>query len=364
MRRLVGLVVAGVALALPVRASAQAEVVEYYGLDAIGSVRIVFDQTGAVTSRMDYGPFGEQMMVSTTVAKVYAGLFRDGEAGLDYAEARSYQVRTGRFSAPDPVYAGLFNPQAWNRYAYALNSPLAFVDPTGLAADSCVMKEFKLDGDKTTMAYDCSVTGGGGGPSWNLSLFSLSGGSFFGQGGSGSGRQGEQGGGRGSTPGSTTPSAPAPTPTSPQPTTDCQEFTSELVSTVAIGYSLGPVSWVNAQSVGASLMVTGAFDLARRPSATGFKDILVQNQDADVYRHIQFMAGATLTGRLGNPLGRLAANRLIASDMSQFQRDKIGAANELHGDYAGVRVGVELKNALFTRNFKELREKITTVLCK
>jgi hypothetical protein len=45
-----------------------------------------------------------------------------------------YHVRTGRFSAPDPVYAGLFQPQAWNRYAYALNSPAVFTDETGMQA--------------------------------------------------------------------------------------------------------------------------------------------------------------------------------------------------------------------------------------
>jgi hypothetical protein len=47
----------------------------------------------------------------------FAGLFRDGEAGLDSAGARSYQSRTGRLTAVDPVYAGLFEPQWWNRYA-------------------------------------------------------------------------------------------------------------------------------------------------------------------------------------------------------------------------------------------------------
>jgi len=42
----------------------------------------------------------------------------------------------GRFSSPDPsglVYADQTNPQSLNLYSYALNNPLKFVDPTGMA---------------------------------------------------------------------------------------------------------------------------------------------------------------------------------------------------------------------------------------
>jgi RHS repeat-associated protein len=132
------LVIALLAL-VPSWAAAQSESVEYYGLDALGSVRVVFDASGAILGRMDYGPFGQELSNGTGLpSRGYAGLFRDGEAGLDHAEARSYQSRTGRFSTVDPVYAGLFHPQEWNRYAYALNSPLTFVDPDGLqAANTC-----------------------------------------------------------------------------------------------------------------------------------------------------------------------------------------------------------------------------------
>jgi RHS repeat-associated protein len=130
----IGLALFLAGLFTPQPAGAQ-ESVEYYGTDAIGSVRIVFDANGNILGRMDYGPFGEQLSASTVGHKSYAGLFRDGEAGLDYAEARSYQVRTGRFSAPDPVYDALFNPQAWNRYNYALNSPASVTDATGLQAE-------------------------------------------------------------------------------------------------------------------------------------------------------------------------------------------------------------------------------------
>jgi RHS repeat-associated protein len=131
MRRLSLLMVVLAALLRPTSAAAQ-ETVEYYGTDAIGSVRIVFDASGNVLGRMDYGPFGEQVTVSTVGHKSYAGLFRDGETGLDYAEARSYQARTGRLSAPDPLYAGVFDPQRWNRYSYGLNAPLGFSDRSGM----------------------------------------------------------------------------------------------------------------------------------------------------------------------------------------------------------------------------------------
>ncbi len=49
------------------------------------------------------------------------------------AGARYYRPRHGRFSQVDPVYAGLFDPQQWNRYAYARSNPLTFVDPDGRA---------------------------------------------------------------------------------------------------------------------------------------------------------------------------------------------------------------------------------------
>lgn len=64
----------------------------------------------------------------------FAQLVRDPETGQDYAQARNYSSSTGRFNRVDPVYMGLFDPQQWNRYAYAQNSPLVFIDPAGLFA--------------------------------------------------------------------------------------------------------------------------------------------------------------------------------------------------------------------------------------
>jgi RHS repeat-associated protein len=125
-------------------ASAQHEVVEYYALDNIGSVRVVFDQGGTIVSRRDYEPFGTPVVQLTLDPKIYAGLFHDDESGLEYAQARMYRAKTGRFLSVDPVYAGFFNPQAWNRYAYALNSPLKFVDPEGLQA-MVIRREYEFE---------------------------------------------------------------------------------------------------------------------------------------------------------------------------------------------------------------------------
>src|SRR5688572_30229297 len=128
-------------LTAPLPAAAQSETVEYYGLDGLGSVRVILDQNGQQIDRMDYGPFGENLRAAIRFGtEQFAGAQRDSETGQDYLQARLYGLSTGRLNRPDPVFAALTSPQRWNRYAYALNNPLAFVDPTGLnaaASSSC-----------------------------------------------------------------------------------------------------------------------------------------------------------------------------------------------------------------------------------
>ena len=126
---------------------AAGEGTRYVTADHLGSPRIITSTTGAVISRHDNQPFGEELFVvmgSRTSAqgygvmdglrKQFTGYERDNETGLDYAKARYYANMQGRFTSPDPLLSsGLTEqPQSWNRYTYVINNPLKYTDPTGL----------------------------------------------------------------------------------------------------------------------------------------------------------------------------------------------------------------------------------------
>ena len=131
MRRLI--VALGLLLTLPRVAAAQGETIEYYAHDAIGSVRVVFTVNGTVLGRQDYGPFGQPIFSVPAMPKEgFGAQEKDGETDQAYFHARMFQARTGRFTRVDPIFRGLFEPQSWNRYAYALNDPASYVDPDGL----------------------------------------------------------------------------------------------------------------------------------------------------------------------------------------------------------------------------------------
>jgi RHS repeat-associated protein len=66
------------------------------------------------------------------LAHKFTGKERDLESGLDNFGARFNASTMGRFMTPDSTaYVQPINPQTWNLYAYALNRPLLYIDPTG-----------------------------------------------------------------------------------------------------------------------------------------------------------------------------------------------------------------------------------------
>ncbi len=66
---------------------------------------------------------------------LFTGQLRDGEAGLDYFQARYFGAVFGRFTSPDPGNAGAdpMMPGSWNMYSYGYNNPMVYTDPTGMA---------------------------------------------------------------------------------------------------------------------------------------------------------------------------------------------------------------------------------------
>ena len=103
--------------------------------DALGSVRMVTDSTGAVVARFDYSAWGE--VLASSFDSVPGGMpYRfvgsygcrtDLTTGLVYMRARWYDVATQRFISRDP--AGLDG--GTNLYRYANNSPTTYIDLTG-----------------------------------------------------------------------------------------------------------------------------------------------------------------------------------------------------------------------------------------
>jgi RHS repeat-associated protein len=117
------------------QAQAPAPTLEYYHVDALGSVRAVTNAQGQVVRSHDYHPFGEGVGTEAGQDPLrFTGKPRDEETGLDYFGARSYGMRWGRFTAVDPLLstdAAKIQPQRWNRYAYVQNNPLRYFDPDG-----------------------------------------------------------------------------------------------------------------------------------------------------------------------------------------------------------------------------------------
>ena len=106
----------------------------YFHKDHLGSSTLVTDPTqGAVVETADYLPFGVQRSGSGAgVARhKYTDQEEDAETGLYNYNARLYDPAMGLFITPDSLISNPYDPQNFNRYAYARNNPLTFTDPSG-----------------------------------------------------------------------------------------------------------------------------------------------------------------------------------------------------------------------------------------
>jgi len=119
--------------------------VNYYFADHLGTARVVTNASGSILDDSDFYPFGGErpacepngapgctMPPGSGNSYKFTSKERDSESGLDNFGARYDSSSMGRFISPDSTaYVKPINPQSWNLYAYALNNPLLYVDPTG-----------------------------------------------------------------------------------------------------------------------------------------------------------------------------------------------------------------------------------------
>ena len=107
--------------------------------DHLGSARLLTALDQSVVQNLDYLPFGElNSSDSGTTTHKFTADERDSETGLDHTWFRQYSSSLGRWMHPDPAglaAVDITNPHSWNRYAYASNSPMNYVDPQGLRED-------------------------------------------------------------------------------------------------------------------------------------------------------------------------------------------------------------------------------------
>ena len=124
--------------------TATTDVYTYAYADHLGSI-VAWSWTGGTPPVNDYlsryDPFGGyRTKPATTVNpdisdRGFTGHKQNNtgsnDLGLIYMNARYYLPEVGRFVSADTIVPEAEEPQSYNRYAYANNSPVNFTDPTG-----------------------------------------------------------------------------------------------------------------------------------------------------------------------------------------------------------------------------------------
>jgi RHS repeat-associated protein len=109
---------------------------------------------GNALTQLGHFPFGESWYNASSDKLLFTTYERDVESGNDYAMARYYVNRLGRFNSPDPVPGSISDSQSLNRYLYTENNPINATDPSGMVTIAC------KDAD---LCFFLGGSGGGGG---------------------------------------------------------------------------------------------------------------------------------------------------------------------------------------------------------
>ncbi|WP_076589853.1 RHS repeat-associated core domain-containing protein [Vibrio ostreicida] len=120
--------------------------VRYLHYDSLNSVDMITDGYGVVVERRSYDTWGKQRKVAwredgpldvvqqAITNRGYTGHEEIVEVGLVHMNGRVYDQELGRFISADPIVQSPYRTNSFNRYAYVMNNPLKYIDPTGFNA--------------------------------------------------------------------------------------------------------------------------------------------------------------------------------------------------------------------------------------
>ncbi|MCP3940325.1 MAG: RHS repeat-associated core domain-containing protein [Desulfobacteraceae bacterium] len=107
---------------------------KYFHKDHLGSTNALSGEDGTVIDFGEYLPYGldqsPNALLNFTAYK-FTDQEQDEGTGLYNYDARLYDPVLGQFIMADSMVPDIYNPQNLNRYAYCLNNPLIYVDPSG-----------------------------------------------------------------------------------------------------------------------------------------------------------------------------------------------------------------------------------------
>lgn len=105
----------------------------YYHYDALGNLVSITNSQGNVVESQRIEAFGNELQKTKTVnvsKRSFIGKEKDSN-NLFYFGARYYDASTGRFISTDPLSGSQTSPETQNKYSYAVNNPLKYVDLNG-----------------------------------------------------------------------------------------------------------------------------------------------------------------------------------------------------------------------------------------
>jgi len=116
------------------RVALRGAALRYLLSDHLGSTTVSITGAGAYHSELRYKLWGETRYTdgSPPTRYQYTGQYSyTAEFGLYFYNARWYDPYLNRWTQPDSIIPETYHPLDWDRYSYARNNPVKYVDPDG-----------------------------------------------------------------------------------------------------------------------------------------------------------------------------------------------------------------------------------------